>query len=103
MALDALAVGFLPRAGAADSTLLRRLLGRGGRWNRCPFSVQTEVPADLKGPASYELGMRHEFDEGGKRKLRARLLLPGEAAARALWAEYRDSAIDKRGGLAGQQ
>lgn len=81
---------YLPTAN-----LVRLRLGRGGRWNGCPFSVQTEVPTDLKSPPNYEIGMRHEFD--ANRKLRARLLLPGEATARALWAEYRDAQIDKGG------
>ena len=44
------------------------------------------------GSKDYELAYKHDFDES--RKLRARLSLPGETAARALWAEYRDSTIE---------
>jgi hypothetical protein len=67
-------------------------LGRGGRWNRCPLSVQADLDKDGT-PSAYEVGMRHEFVEG--RKMKARLLLPGVASARQLWAEYQDAKIEK--------
>ena len=74
---------------------LRLTLGRGGNWHRCPFSLQTDLKPD--GSKDYELGVRHEFEEG--RKLRARLMLPGEAEARAIWAEYQDSKIENGRGV----
>ena len=76
---------------------LRVKLGRGGKWNGCPLSLTTDLHPDGNEPTSYEVGVRHEFDRTGMRKLKARLLLPGEATARRVWAEYQDSKVDKNG------
>lgn len=72
--------------------MLRLKLGQGGMRHRCPLSIQTEFQPGSDAPASYELGMRHQFDH--LRQLRARLLLPADAE-RMLTAEYQDAKIDK--------
>ena len=75
---------------------LRLTLGRGHGAFRCPFSLTSEIHDIGRGgsPIDHELAMNHEFDS--LRKLKARLILPAEAAARKLWAEYQDSQIDKK-------
>jgi len=72
--------------------VLRLVIGRGGMWNSCPISVQTDLHQNGE-PTDVEVGMRHEFNDG--RKLRARLCLPGQGTARLLWAEYQDAKVDE--------
>jgi len=73
---------------------LRLKMCRGGRWHSCPFDVQTDLHAD-GAPADYEIGYDQELHSG--RTLKARLLMPAQAAARQMWAEYRDATIEEGG------
>ena len=79
-----------------SSNRVRLKLGRGGRYNGCPVSLQSEFEPGHGGPADYELGLRHKFDETGQRRLRARVLMPGSKVHSA-WVEYQDRAIDDDG------
>lgn len=77
----------------------RLKIGRGLARLRCPISLQAEFPyrgSEKSEPPDYELGWRQNLDEEGKRRLRARILMPGRRAS-AAWLEYRDATIDENG------
>ena len=81
------------------SQRFRLKIGRGLARFRCPVSLQAEFPAhgsEKSEPPDYELGWRQNLDEEGKRRLRARILMPGRRAS-AAWLEYRDATIDENG------
>ena len=72
--------------------MLRIKLGQGGMRRRCPLSIQTEFRPGSGEKASYEVGMRHNFDR--LRKLRARLFLTANEP-HALTLQYEDAKVDK--------